>query len=431
MKAGLRPFRLTELHWLNGTDRCQLFLLGLFLLGWLHNGFTLYDVGTRSITLLHVASMLFIPFCFTRWLYVFTPVLASTMIAAATAFTIAGEQRYGSHFLQQCLGVAVAAGAASLDWPRLIQHVRRLLAVTSVPVIAYAAYQVIARPAGLPYAFLRLSNQQQYAISGLQRGFDKPHFSRASSVFVEPSDLGYYSLWLLCFGLTARSALIRYVLLAEATLGILFSQSLGAAVGAILLIGTHLWPRGNKGAMIGAAVLLAALAGLSVYWLPGASEQFGHRLALAAQLNVKADSLRITRIPSNVSVFLGAPMLGHGLARSAECEPNGIAIGYLFILIERGVLGTLLFLCPYIWGLWCHVRRVRQLDDLGQAGLLVAVMNAYALSTFAMIYFQPFWLALGFAAWSAHRATAFRRRVVPRLIAQTPNAAAGYRWMLS
>jgi O-antigen ligase len=153
------------------------------------------------------------------------------------------------------------------------------------------------------------------------------------------------------------------------------------------------------------------------YMFPDEMAPFRRRVQLALSLDESADSNRIQRIPHNLKVISERPWLGHGLGTNHEVEPYGIAIGYMLLLIERGIIGTLLFLLPCLWALYVLGWRGERGNWYDNVALLLLVCELYCLSTFAMIYFPPYWFALGITL----RCAWFRRFASPLPAGQLPS----------
>lgn len=377
-------------------------LLAVLLVSWLTIDYTIYDVGTRSITWVMLAAAGFglLRFKMTAaWLI--APLL-STAVALAVALTYHSGPRPWTHLLSQLLAIVVGAGAAGLDWERHIKVLHGTMLVIAIPVLLYAAYQTVARAVGLPFAYLPVTNQQMGCT--YQRGYGGVPTTRASSVFTEPSDLGYFSLWLLCIGLSSARGRMQRTALLCAVAGLVLSQSLGAIIGASLLFVVYVV---KKRRVVPAAQVL--MAGLIVFaaaslWLSAGLQSFVDRVTAAASLNPSADSARVSKIPELAAVAAEAPLLGHGLSSSATL-PRGVgALGYLTLGIERGLLGTLLYLLPFVWAFSVLLLSTARDESAAiNTALLLAVLNLYSFSNFAMFYFPPQWLALGMTLWAARR----------------------------
>lgn len=169
-------------------------ILTVFLLGWATQGLTLFDVGRYSFPLILFAS---IPFCI-RWKndqagFLVLPI-ASAIFAVLVALI---EDVQISHIFSQgvlqALAIAFAGGVATIDWRKHLKTLTSTAVGVGVPIVAYGGYQMVARAAHLPFAFLPITNKQYYIDGGLQRGWEKDEITRASSVFSEPSELGFFA----------------------------------------------------------------------------------------------------------------------------------------------------------------------------------------------------------------------------------------------
>jgi hypothetical protein len=376
---------------------------------WLTIDYTIYDVGTRSITFMMLAGAGFGLLRFTRTATWLIAPLLSTAVALAVALTYQSGPRVWTHLLSQLLALVVGAGAAGFDWERHIKVLHRIMLFLAIPVLLYAAYQSVARAVGLPFAYLPVTNQQVGCT--YQRGYGEAPTTRASSFFAEPSDLGYFSLWLLCIGLSSAKGLMQRAALLCALAGLVLSQSLGGIIGAGLLFVVYVV---KKRRVVHA--VQALIAGLIVFsaaslWLSAGLHSVVTRVTAAARLDLSADSGRVSMIPELAAVAAEAPLLGHGLSSTANL-PHGVgAVGYLALGIERGLVGTLLFLLPFVWAFGVLLLSTARAESTAMdTALFLAILNLYSFTTFAVLYFLPFWLALGMTLWAARRVLLVRRR---------------------
>ncbi len=380
-------------------------LLVMFVLGWISAGYSVFDVGKYSILLIYVAAL---PFCFwanSRTLTFFALPIISTVFSLLVAMlSRVNPMSVSSQLALQCLAIAFGAGVASLDWREHIPLLTKSLSLLAIPVVVYGGYQMVARMAGLPYAYLVVTNQQSYATGGYQRGWDKVHFSRASSVFVEPSDFGYFCLWLLALGLSTDRGAWRYLSLGLALGGMLFAQSLSAVLGAMILTGIYMVTNRISFNLIRQVLIVLILSVISILAIepimPEAFAKFSSRIQQAFTLDERADSGRVDHLPACWSIFKDAPVWGHGIASFNSADDNGTdvtSISYALLLMERGLVGTILFLTP--WLLLSIRGRSLPLDDRYRTlVLLLMVLHLYCFATFSLAYFLPFWLAIGIAA---------------------------------
>ena len=378
------------------------FLLILYVTGWVTYTFSLFDVGRYSIASLYLAVL---PICLKMTVrsvcYLIFP-FAATITAVLIAASEGGGARVVSNAAQQMLAIAFAAGVAAIDWRRYIDLFTKILAAAAVPIVAYGGYQMIARVGHLPYAFLPVTNQQEYAFGGIQRGWEKPVFTRASSLFVEPSEFGYFCLWLAVLGISAKSARLRLVSFTLAAAGTLFSQSLSAVLGVAFLLLIYIFTHrisSSQMRQLMLVLLISAIALVAIPQLmPDAFNHFSTRIEQALSFDQRADSDRVNHIPRNWQTFLEAPVWGHGLANVAiDDDQNGTSMTYALLLMERGLVGTVLFLVPWVviaWRSW----RLPANDPGRTLAISLTVLNLYCFSTFATMYYLPFWFSLGVTA---------------------------------
>jgi hypothetical protein len=377
----------------------------LFLAGWVTEGYSLVDVGRYSILLLYVAAL---PFCI-RMSSRSIVFLALPILSAFFGILVALLEGFNrtsilSQSALQVLAIVFAAGVASIDWRRSFDTFAKAMVIVGVPVVAYGGYQMIARAAHLPFAYLPVTNQQAYADGGLQRGWEKAEYARASSFFVEPAGFGYFCLWLFVLGLSLERGRLRYAALALACSGILFSQSLSAVLGVGVLLLAYFFTHPISLRVVRQAAILVLVFGVAIMLvpplMPEAFAHFSERIQQALALDERADSGRVDHLPACWEIFKDAPVWGHGLSSLASAEVNGndvTTVTYALLLMERGVVGTSLFLAPWVYiGVRSCLRPAA--DSCRTPALLLSALNLYAFWTCSILYLLPFWLSLGITA---------------------------------
>ena len=240
----------------------------------------------------------------------------------------------------------------------------------------------------------------QRGVSNVLLGADR--FTRVSSFFAEPSDLGRFMLWILAVGYACAKGRLRLALMGMGLAGVLISQSMGGVVGVLfLVIVVTTMRRGFRRALLFlciGAVMLAALA----HFFPQAAETLRTRVELIA---IEREGRLLQRgrfadMEDNCRIILDAPYLGYGLASLKEIAPeNVISSAIELLLLERGVLGASLFFAPFLWALARLALAGSTRDEMQDTALMILVVEMYCFATFAMIYFQPIYLALGFALY--------------------------------
>jgi hypothetical protein len=377
----------------------------VFVLGWASIGYTVFDVGKYSILLIYIAA---IPFC--TWItvrsfsFVMLPLVSTIFSVTVGMLQHVPTMSIISQAALQLLSILFAAGVASLDWRKHLLTLTKAMVVVAVPIVLYGIYQLIARPTHRAYAFLPVTNQQAYADGGLQRGWGKDPFYRASSFFVEPSDYGYYCLWLLVLGLSASKGRWRYCAIGLALAGILSAQSLSGVlgVGLVLLVYVVSNPISvrvvRQIAIVGLFCILAVFAVQPL--VPQAFAKFSLRIEQALSLNSEADSGRVDHLPACWAIISDAPVWGHGIASINSADQNGTdvtSISYALLLMERGAVGTIFFLAPWLL-IGVRSRLMPAADTFRTPAILLTGLHLYCFSTFSLAYFLPFWLSLGITA---------------------------------
>ena len=387
------------------NDRPTTFYIWLVVLGCATMDFTVLDMGKYSILLIYIAA---VPFCWkvTRRSLTFLLLpLISTALAVLVSFLQGNVNPMGiaSQGALQLLAIFFAAGVAALDWRKYFTSLSKSMVAVGLPIVVFGGYQMFARIYHWKFAFLPVTNQQAYAVGGLQRGWEKSVFTRASSLFAEPSEFGYYCLWLMILGLSSKGK-ARILALCLAFSGMLFSQSLSGALGvAVLLIAyVSVNPISFNIVRHAAIVVIASvIAVLAIQPLaPEAFDKFSERITQAVTLDNRADSGRVDHLPANWESFKEAPIWGKGLASITAAEDNGVDVTtftYLLVLIERGLVGGFFFMAPWFW-LAYRATKLPVGDALRTPCILLSVLSLYTFANSAIVYTLTYWLALGICA---------------------------------
>jgi O-antigen ligase len=377
----------------------------LFVVGWVTFSFSLADFGRYSVTLLYLAAL---PFCFrisSRSVVLLILPLLSTVLAALVAyfdgFPITPILSQGA---LQLLAIAFGAGVAAIDWRQNFVVLTRVMVIIGVPLVAFGGYQMIARANHLRFAYLPITNQQVYATGGLQRGWWIQNYARASSLFAEPSEFGYYCLWLLVLGVSLEKGALRYSALVLAFSGILFSQSLGAVLGVGMLLLVYFVTHPLNLKVLRQSVALVLLSGVALLvippMMPDSFARFSKRIQQALTLDERADSGRVDHLPACWAIIQESPIWGHGLASIASTENHDIdstTVAYAMLLMERGAIGTALLLAPWIY-IAIQSLLLPQGDKARTPIVLLTTLQIFAFCTSSVISFLPYWLSLGMTA---------------------------------
>ena len=387
----------------------QVRLIALFLAGWLTYTFTLFDVGRFSISLSLLASIA-LAFWGVSFSQALTVPVASILTSGLLAWCVAtvydpGNDRAFTHLVQQLIGVGVLIGARSLNWQAVFPRFRQILLWLSVAALGYGIYQVPARQFGLPYAFLPITNQQVSTDDGLQRGaIDDTRiaqrFTRVSSFMAEPSDLGRWMLWVVALGYACNGGRLRLYLLGVGVAGVLISQSMGGVVGLVLLTLFVAVSGGQVRRLFAFVALSIPIVAALYYFAPSAFDTIATRASLI--VSDRDDYLlttgRFRDTESNNHIIGEAPLLGHGLASADKVASDNIVSGTMqLVLMERGLVGAILFFGPFVWALFRLMLSKCHRSEAGRASLLLLLVELYSFSTFAMMYFPVIYLALGVA----------------------------------
>ncbi len=382
-----------------------LLLLLLFVLGWSTESLTLFNIGRYSFPLILFVGLPFSLLLTYRSLSFLALPIASSIFAIAVGFLQGIEVSHIlSQALLQTLAIIFAAGIAAINWHQHRNSLERVIVGMGIPIVGYGCYQMLARVAHLPGAFLPVTNQQYYIEGGLQRDWDKAEVTRASSVFSEPSELGYYCLWILVIGLSTENKKIRVLSISLAAIGILLSQSLSAVLGAVAICLAYFIGQGISRQIVRQIFLLAIVSvGVAVAFkslAPTAFDRFSERIVEAASFDGRADSGRVDHLPACIELIKASPIWGYGLSGMAAAGRDGAdvtTVNYVMVWLERGSIGALLFFVP-----WFTLAIRAWLLPRNASGrilsFLLLTMTLYSFTSFSITYFLPFWLAFGVSA---------------------------------
>ncbi len=394
------------------NHRNQMRMPALLLLGWVTYSFALFNVGRFSITIMLLTSLLM---CLhglkSPRLLTFSTLslLLSGLIAWLVSFFLYGEvEKPLTHLIQYLLVIGVFISMRTLQWEEVFPRFRKLLFWLAALVLIYGAYQFFARSHNLPFAYLPITNLQLGADEGFQRGISNVAlgagiFTRVSSFFAEPSDLGRFMLWVFAVGYACERGRLRTLLVGLGITGILVSQSMGGVVGGVFLVGviTLLKRDLRRAAMF---VVVGSLALVAVaYFIPQSLETLANRAETIASGGSERllQRGRFADMGDNLRLFMEAPLLGHGLASVKIVAPdNVVASAWELLLIERGLLGTILFMAPFFVIFLKLGLTHKSQGSLGKTALVLLIVEMYSFATFSSVFFPVTYLALGLAVYA-------------------------------
>lgn len=379
------------------------------LLGWVTYSYALLDIGRYSLTVLFVVSLWMAASSITAKRFLTFPmlllVLSCVLAVVKSLLTYPEMEKTFTHLIRNGVAIGVLISVQSVDLGKIYPRFKRDLMWIGLAVFLYGIYQYIARRHGWPLAFLPITNQQLGADMGLQRGASNldmgvGKFTRVSSFFPEPSDLGRFMLWVFGVGLAADRGRRRWVMMVTGLGGVLISQSLGAVVGVFFVLSVLMLVRFDLRKSLVILLVLAIVIPIVLYLLPGVGEMLGYRLGrlLVDRETYLAQQSRFAHVDQNLEVFLEAPFFGHGIASLKKIIPyNVIGNSWNMLLIERGLVGSLLFFAPFIGMLLFFCFSGRNMSEQTNLCLILLCIEVYCFSTFADPYFPIPYIALGFA----------------------------------
>jgi O-antigen ligase/polysaccharide polymerase Wzy-like membrane protein len=393
------------------TEGSKSLILTAFFLGWVTLAFALFNVGHFSITLLMLAScaLAVSGFRITRPLfYCCACLLLSGLLAWAIAFLkYPVLEKTFTHMFRSVLAIGVMIGAASIDWDREFPRLRKMLAVIAVIVLGFAYYQLLARKYDLPFAFLPITNLQLATDEGMQAGYSRVFqgaapMTRVSSFFVEPSRLGRFMLWVFAFGYACRASFgLKLLLMCTGVVGIVLSQSMGGLVGLAFLVSVAILLKHDLRGFILSLVLFGVAFAALLHFAPEEAERVKSRAETIAAMREEhlLQTQRFRDIEDHTGVFMESPVFGHGIASLRKVTDPLSVVGnsFMLLLVERGLIGSLLFFTPFIWCFYRLGLSRSGHDEISQTALFILIAEIYSFATFSGIYFPPSFFALGFA----------------------------------
>ncbi len=392
----IRKFRLT--------------VLAAVFIGWVFYAFSIFDLGRFSITLLLISSATLAVTSGIRLTDALFKTVICLTVSTLLCWAIAllkypDAERTFTHLFQSILSIGILIGAASTDWDDFLPPLRKVLVVLVLVVIGYGFYQLVARRLGLPYAFLPMTNLQLGSDEGMQRGYslviDGAAFTRISSFFAEPSDLGRFMLWVFALGYACREIKMKLFLMGAGVAGIALSQSMGSIVGLLFFTSVvMILKRDVRGLVLTSIVFIVSFVALS-YFAPDEIARVKER-AIQVLFHTEryiTGTGRFYFMKEHWAVFMKAPFFGYGIAsiNKIVASDSYVVNAILFVMLERGIFGSVLFFGPFLWAFLTLGLSVSKADEVTQTALYILIMEMFCFSTFAMIYFPPVYLALGFA----------------------------------
>jgi len=396
-------------------------ILLAFVLGWVTFSFSIFNVGPYSITILLLASLVFLARCDGLALSTFiiiTLITSSLLLATSVSLLSSSNLKTTlTHTIQNVLGIIVLWGSARIDYRTHLAWFRNCFLFFASIVLLFGIYQLLARAYDLPLAFLPVTNLQIGADEGKQRGYSNPYmgsgpFTRGSSFFPEPSDFGYFMLWAFSLGHALRKGRARNIMVSLGVTGILASQSFGALIGLIFLV--LLLP--IFGRSPGFVLKVAVLFG-TIWWIVNAVTPQVTNTFLTRAENISYGGLgyleatgRFADFWDNLRVVGERPLLGHGIASYKQVAGmNILSSAYMLLLMERGMVGTCLFLAPFLLALFeIGVLRTRR-NEIEETALCLLLSSLFGMSVFATVSFPPLYFSLGLASWCMAQPVGGRR----------------------
>lgn len=332
-------------------------IIWLFCIGLVTKIFSIVDIGPYSITFELIGHFLIFSSLFFGYKKFplaspgFLSIILLSFLGAFTATIWSNlDSSTATSILQMSFSVILFLFFSTFDRDK-VRYLRICIGVVALVVVGYAIYQLIARPFGLPFGYLEITNQQYGSADGLQRtaahgGSGSFEFLRVSSFFAEPGDLAKFLLiaMIVSYNRFSRGSYqLLTILIFGAT--IFASQSLG---GIFILI--CILPFLVKAKNIASIILFGSFMILPIISLDNNFDVFVGRLNSILSGSAFTDSNRFKFLNEALEVIALKPFFGAGVGSSDIVFSNMIIANFWVNLLgEFGLIGSLIFALTYIY----------------------------------------------------------------------------------
>lgn len=376
-----------------------------FVFGWVLSIFEIFNVGGVSVTLLLILPLLlFLPYnkecsgltrlvLFLLVVSLITPIILNVSAIDLSTFT---------HLIQSivCLVVFFIFSTIKLS-NRVVDNLVNIIVISVFLCCIYGVYQFFARLNSLPFDYLPMTNLQISADEGMQRGYSNRYlhgiiFTRVSSFFSEPSEFGRFLLLTFPFVFYCYKGnnKIKLLVLSLVAVSLLLTQSLASMLIALIALTIYFLKNGRRHVTVFIVIfpLIILISWLLVYFnivQLGSLDRFEKIYELGWKyLDSTArfkDTFTVLEIASDNLIS------GLGIGRISDVVSNYVVANLiLLLLIERGLVCTLLFLSVYLSPLFFE--RKSKFDE---AMFYVIVIQLLFFVNFSMMYFIPMYALLG------------------------------------
>ena len=213
-------------------------VIALYCIGLATKIFSIIDIGAYSITIeiiaiaLMLVSLIFSgrKIAFKNAISVFIVLIIFQGLIVSLFYQLIDSSTFTAVF-QMFLSLIIFLFFASFD-SKNIDFFRSFITNFGVVIAIFAIYQVFARPYGLPFDYLEITNQQIGSIEGFQRtveygGGGNFEFLRVSSTFAEPGDFAKFMLICMSINFLRGTGFRIFLTQIFSTVGVIISQSIG------------------------------------------------------------------------------------------------------------------------------------------------------------------------------------------------------------
>lgn len=381
-------------------------VFSLFFLSWIFSIFQIFSIASISISLQLVLPLLFffktyrrvsVTTIFATFCFIISMVIPFTLNLErvnATTFT---------HILQNIICISVFIVFSTLIFDDKVES--KFIAILRLSILVvgiYAIYQYVARSYSLPFDYLPITNLQISADEGYQRGYSNFYihnhlFTRVSSFFSEPSELGRFILLTFPFIFFCYSGKDKKALLLLMLISIVLTQSMGTlAIAGLMMIYYHI--ANGRLFLTLQAILILVLLLVIVWWgVSSYNIELGSfdRILKISELGWRylestsrfKDTLKVIEISiENFNTGLGIGSISDVVSKYV------VSNLFLLIIIERGVFGLVFFILPLLFPIFLLAKKG---DNFSLALKYCSILQILFFINFSMLYFIPMYVLLG------------------------------------
>lgn len=374
-----------------------------FIFGWVLSIFQMFSFSGVSISLLLILPLLFIiPYeksCSNLTMLAFSFLVISLSFPIIFNISSVHSSTF-THFMQSILCLIVFCIFSTIKLSEdIVETLINIILVSIVICCSYGIYQFFARLYSLPFDYLPMTNLQISADEGMQRGYSNQYlhniiFSRVSSFFSEPSEFGRYLLLTFPFIFFCYHSKTKYIILSLMVVSLLLTQSIASISIGFIVFSLYLISKGkfySIAYVMFIPLLIMILWGLASFHLIelGSLDRFEKIYKLGWGYLDETARFKDTFIV--LDIVFDNLVSGLGIGRISDVVNNYVVANLFFLLlIERGLVFTLMFLSVFILPLF-----FKRESQLSKAMFYVVILQLLFFINFSMMYFIPMYAFLG------------------------------------